>query len=154
MQITLEEAFHGATRVLQLDNRRLEGKIPAGAKTGTKVRLAGVAPGGGDLFLVVEVLPNSRFERKDNDLYTDVNVDLYTAVLGGQAKVPTMTGEVMLKIPAGTQPGQKIRLSGRGMPHLRSPQTFGDLYAVIKVQLPRQLNAEQRSLFEKLRDSA
>lgn len=154
VQITLEEAFHGATRVLQLDNRRLEGKIPAGAKTGTKVRLAGVAPGGGDLFLVVEVLPNSRFERKDNDLYTDVNVDLYTAVLGGQAKVPTMTGEVMLKIPAGTQPGQKIRLSGRGMPHLRSPQTFGDLYAVIKVQLPRQLNAEQRSLFEKLRDSA
>ncbi len=102
----------------------------------------------------MEVLPNSRFERKDNDLYTDVNVDLYTAVLGGQAKVPTMTGEVMLKIPAGTQPGQKIRLSGRGMPHLRSPQTFGDLYAVIKVQLPRQLNAEQRSLFEKLRDSA
>lgn len=159
VQISLEEAYHGATRVLQMDNRRLEGKIPPGAKTGTKVRLAGLGPSGpngekSDLYLVVEVLADSRFERKENDLYTDVNVDLYSAILGGQAKVPTMSGEVMLKIPAGTQPGQIIRLSGRGMPHLHSPQTFGDLYAVVKVQLPRQLTLEQRKLFEKLRDGA
>ncbi len=158
VQITLQEAYQGAQRTLQIDGHRLEGKIPAGAKTGTKVRLAGLGrpgPNGqkGDLYLVVEVLPDNQFERQGNDLYTDVPVDLYTAVLGGEVRVTTMNGQVMLKIPAGTQPGQKIRLSGRGMPHLRDPKSHGDLYAVMKVQVPKQLTAEQRKAFEKLRDN-
>lgn len=156
VQISLAEAYHGATRLLQIDSRRLEGKIPPGAQTGTKVRLAGLGPQGpggekSDLYLVVEVLPDTRFERKGNDLYTEVSVDLYSAVLGGQVKVPTLDSEVVLKIPAGTQPGQKIRLSGRGMPHLRDPQMYGDLYVVVKVKIPRQLSDKQRELFEKLR---
>lgn len=156
VQITLEEAYRGTTRFLQVDNRRIEGKIPPGAQTGTRIRLPGggpVAPDGQktDLYLVIEVLPDARFERKGNDLYSEVSIDLYTAVLGGQARVNTLSGEVMLTIPPGTQPGQKIRLAGRGMPHLRSPQTFGDLYVTVKVQIPRQLNERQREVFEQLR---
>jgi curved DNA-binding protein len=156
VQITLNEAYHGANRMLSVDGRRLDGKIPPGAQTGTKVRLRGVGPPGpdgqkGDLYLVIEVLPDPHFERKENDLNTEISIDLYTAVLGGQARVPTLSGEVMLTIPPGTQPGQKFRLTGRGMPKLRSPQSFGDLLVTIKVQLPRQLNENQRALFEQLR---
>ena len=86
------------------------------------------------------------------DLYTEASVDLYTAVLGGQARVGTLNGDVMLTIPAGTQNGQVFRLAGRGMPHLNDPQAHSDLFARIKVQLPRQLTPAQRELFEKLRN--
>jgi curved DNA-binding protein len=115
---------------------------------------AAISPQNGrpqDLYLVVEVLSDPRFERKEDDLYTDVSIDLYSAVLGGNVKVPTLTGEVLLTIPEGTQPGQTFRLSGRGMPHLTAATTFGDLYARIKVTLPRNLTQRQKSLFEQLR---
>ncbi|MCE1252717.1 MAG: J domain-containing protein [Anaerolineae bacterium] len=154
IRISLMEAYHGTERTLSVDNKRLQVKIPAGAKTGTKVRMAGAMSSGAyqqDIYLVVEVDPDPRYERDGNDLYTDVNIDLYTAVLGGSVPVQTPGGQVTLTIPAGTQPGQKIRLAGRGMPHLRSPQTFGDLYVRIKVSLPRQLNDKQRGLFEQLK---
>jgi curved DNA-binding protein len=148
--ISFDESFHGAQRILQMDNRRIEVKIPAGAQTGTKIRVAGVAQGA-DLYLVLEVQPDPRFERREYDLYTDVTLDLYTAVLGGQVNVPTPAGPVVLTIPPGVQPGQSIRLAGRGMPHVRTPHTFGDLYVRIKVTLPRQLDPQARELFEKLR---
>ena len=155
VQITLDEAYRGAERTVMVDGRRLTMKIPAGAQTGTKVRMAGAGPAGPDnrptdLYLVIEVLPDPRFERQGDDLYTDATVDLYTAVLGGETRVPTPDGTVVLTIPAGTQPGQSFRLSGRGMPHLRAPNTRGDLFARIKVQIPRNLTAEQRKLFEEL----
>lgn len=155
VQITLEEAFRGAERVVQVDGRRLTMRIPKGARTGTKVRMAGagpVSPNGqpADIYLVIEVLPDARFERKGDDLYTDITVDLYTAVLGGEVRVNTLDGPVVLTIPAGTQPGQSFRLSGRGMPHLREPNVRGDLYARVKVQLPRNLTDKQRQLFEEL----
>ncbi len=149
--ITLQEAFRGAERTVQIGERRLTVKIPTGASTGTRVRMAGAAPGGGDIFLVIEVAPDSQFERKSDDLYTEVAIDLYTALLGGQANVNTLSGPVVLTIPAETQPGQSIRLAGRGMPHLREPHTFGDLYAKIKVTLPRRLTAQQKALIEELR---
>lgn len=155
VQITLDEAFRGAERTVVIDNRRLQMKIPAGARTGTKVRMAGAGPAGPDgrptdIYLNIEVLPDQRFERQGDDLYTDANLDLYTAVLGGEVKVPTLDGAVVLKIPAGTQPGQTFRISGRGMPQLRNPSARGDLYARIKVQIPRNLTQEQRKLFEQL----
>lgn len=155
VQITLEEAYRGAERTVQVDGRRLQMKIPAGARTGTKVRMSGGGPAGpdgkpSDLFLIIEVLPDQRFERQGDDLYTDVSLDLYTAVLGGDVRVPTLDGAVLLTIPAGTQPGQSIRLSGRGMPKLRTPSEHGDLYARIKVQIPRSLTPEQRRTFEQL----
>ncbi|HEX9013903.1 MAG TPA: DnaJ C-terminal domain-containing protein, partial [Anaerolineaceae bacterium] len=87
-------------------------------------------------------------------LYTDTTIDLYTAVLGGSANVATLAGNVILTIPAGTQPGQTFRLSGRGMPLLRSPQQHGDLYTRVKVQIPRQLSPQQRAQFEELAKGA
>jgi curved DNA-binding protein len=155
--ISLQEAFLGTQRILQLDDRRLEVKIPPGAQTGTKVRMAGAVPpaaAGGqsaDIYLVVDIAPDPNFERKGDNLYTETGIDLFTAVLGGDARVHTLNGEVLLAVPPGTQPGQTFRLAGRGMPHLHNPQTFGDLFVRIKVQLPRNLTAEQRALFEQLR---
>jgi curved DNA-binding protein len=159
VEISLQEAYHGTSRILQKDGQRLEIKIPAGAKTGTRVRMSGEgAPGpaggpAGDLYLRVAVLPDPRFERKDDDLYATVPVDLYTMVLGGQVHVPTMTGEVILSIPAGTQNGRVFRLRGKGMPRLRHPDQYGDLYAKVEVELPTKLTSRQRELFEDLRKS-
>lgn len=155
VQISFDEAYRGAERTVQVDGRRLQMKIPAGARTGTKVRMSGAGPAGpdgkpGDLFLNIEVLPDSRFERQGDDLYTEVSIDLYTAVLGGDVRVPTPEGNVLLTVPPGTQPGQSFRLNGRGMPKLRSPQSHGDLFARIKVQIPRNLTPEQRQAFEQL----
>jgi curved DNA-binding protein len=155
VQITLDEAFRGAERTVAVDGRRLQMKIPAGAKTGTKVRMSGAGPAGtngqaADLFLIIDVLPDNRFERKGDDLYTEITLDLYSAVLGGEARVPTLDGTVVLTIPPGTQPGQSFRLSGRGMPRLRTQNQRGDLFARIKVQLPKNLSPEQRKLFEQL----
>jgi curved DNA-binding protein len=151
VSISLDEAFRGTQRILQVDSRRLEVKIPPGANNGTRVRVAGGGNGiKQDIFLVIELQPDPRFERKNEDLHTEVVVDLYTAVLGGQTNVVTLSGNVMLKIPAGTQPGQTFRLAGRGMPHLRNPQSFGDLFAKVKVQLPKNLSQKQRELFEEL----
>ncbi len=158
VQISLTEAYRGAERTVVIDGRRLQMKIPAGARTGTKVRMAGAGPTGQDgkptdLYLNIEVLPDQRFERKGDDLYTDTNIDLYTAVLGGETRVQTPEGTVVLTIPAGTQPGQAFRLTGRGMPHLRTPSERGDLYARVKVQIPRNLTSEQRQAFEQLAQS-
>lgn len=157
LEISLAEAYHGTTRLLSKDGRRLEVKIPAGAKTGTKVRMRGEGQAGyggqaGDLYLKVKVAHDPRFERKGDNLHVTVPVDLYTAILGGEVRVPTMTGEVKLKIPAGAQNNQKFRLSGKGMPKLRHQNEYGDLYAQLEIKLPKSVTPEQRALFEKLRD--
>jgi curved DNA-binding protein len=154
--ISFYEAYHGGDRVLQLEGQRVTAKIPKGVKTGSKVRIAGIGPVGmdgrkADVFLKITVAEDARFERKKNDLYTEVKVDLYTAVLGGKAKVETPTGSGTLTIPAGTQQGQTFRLAGQGMPKLRTPQSSGDLFARVKIETPRKLSDEQRRLFEELR---
>ena len=143
LQISFLEAYQGTERTLQIDDRRLQVKIPAGAHSGTRVRLQDVGPSNvigqkSDIYLVVEVASDARFERKGDDLYTDITLDLFTAVLGGQVNVQTPGGNVLLTIPPGTQPGQTFRLGGRGMPHLRSPQEHGDLFARARVTLPRR----------------
>ncbi|MGC9349210.1 MAG: DnaJ C-terminal domain-containing protein [Anaerolineae bacterium] len=158
VEITLEEAYHGTQRVFQIDNQRIEVSIPAGARTGTRVRVAGKgAPGvgggpPGDLFLLINVAPHPQFERDGNDLETDVEVDLYTAILGGEVAVPMPDGRsVMLRVPPETQNGTRFRLRGKGMPHLNNPGRRGDLYAVLDVELPQRLSSEERELFERLR---
>jgi curved DNA-binding protein len=155
VQISFQEAYKGTERSFQSNNRRLEVKIPAGARSGTKVRVPGGGPDEGngqtnDLFLIIDVTPDNRFDRQGDDLNTEVPVDLYTAVLGGAVNVPTPGGTVSLTIPAGTQPGQTFRLTGRGMPHLKVSQTYGDLFAKVKVQIPRQLTPQQKKIFEQL----
>jgi curved DNA-binding protein len=157
VEITLQEAYKGTTRILQKQDQRLEVKIPAGAKTGTRVRMSGhggegVAGGGsGDLYLRVTVLPDNRFERRGDNLHTTLPVDLYTLVLGGEVRVPTLTGDVVLTIPAGTQSGRSFRLRGKGMPHLRQTDRRGDLYAKVEVRLPTDLTDRERKLFGELR---
>ena len=154
ISISLLEAFQGTTRRIDVGGRRLEVKIPRGARTGTKVRVseAITSPEGekSDIFLVVQVADDPNFERKGNDLYTQTEVDLLKAVLGDEVPVKTLTGTIILTIPAGTQPGQTIRLAGQGMPAIKNPDTRGDLFVRIKVKIPRQLSAEQRELFERL----
>jgi curved DNA-binding protein len=155
VQINFQEAYKGTTRLLQVDGRKLEVKIPAGAQNGTKVRVRGAGPAayGGqqsDLYLVINVGDDARFERRGDDLYEEVSVDMLQAVLGGKATVKTPSGDVILTIPVGTQPGQTIRLAGRGMPNLKNPQKFGDLYVKVKVVIPRELTARQKELFEQL----
>lgn len=158
VQVTLAEAYHGTTRVLTKDGRRLEVKIPPGVRSGSRIRMAGEGiPGvggseAGDLYLVVEVLPDERFERRGDNLYTEVEVPLYTAILGGEATVPTVDGSVVLTIPPETQNGRLFRLRGKGMPRLRNPSEHGDLYATANVRLPTRLSDRERELFEQLRD--
>lgn len=155
VEITLEEAYHGTTRVLQKSGQPdLEVKIPRGVKTGSKVRVRG--HGGknargqaGDLYLVVEVQPHAEYERKDEDLYRDVTVDTFTAMLGGETSVNTLAGTIAVKVPAGTSSGRRIRLRGRGMPKLNGEE-FGDLYLRVMVSVPHDLTEEERHQLEKM----
>jgi curved DNA-binding protein len=154
VDITLEEAYQGTKRKIQQNGSQFTTKIPAGAKTGTKVRLRGKGNAGpygqGDLYLVVNVLPHSTFERAGNNLRADVAVDVATAVLGGKVEVPALDGPVQLTIPPGTQGGQVFRLKGKGMPHLRDEAKFGDLMARVKIRIPREINDDQRRLYQQL----
>lgn len=159
VQIALREAYEGTQRLFSKNGRQLKVNIPAGADNGTKVRLKGEgnpSPYGGpngDLYLVVEIRDDPQFERHGDDLSVEVDVDLFTALLGGEVQVPTMTRPVKLKIPAGTQSGAKFRLAGKGMPVLRQQDQYGDLYARIMVAVPRNLTDAQKRLAQQLRDS-
>jgi len=152
--IGLYESYQGTTRRIEVDGRKLEIKIPSGAKTNTKIRVADVIsdPSGhkGDLYLVVKVADDPRFERKGNDLHTDISIDLYAAVLGGEVTIQTLSGNILLSIPSGTQSDQTFRLTGRGMPHVKNPEKFGDLYVKVSVSIPRELTPRQKELFEEL----
>ena len=148
VQISLEEAYHGTMRQLQADKRKMQVRIPAGVKTGSKVRVAGAGPQGLDLYLVIDVRDDERFERNGYDLHTTASVDIFTAVLGGEAEVETLDGKIKLNIPAGTQPEQVFRLAGRGMPHLKDAKAKGDLFVKLKVQIPKRLSSKQRQLLE------
>ena len=152
--VTLEEAYAGTARLIQLSGdvsgRRLEVKIPPGVDEGSRVHIP--LPGGqGDLYLRVHVQPHAVFQRKGQDLYADVAVPVEDAVLGGEVEAPTLTGKVVLTIPPETQNGQQFRLASKGMPRLSSPTIKGDLYAVIKVRLPKGLTEKERELFRQLK---
>jgi curved DNA-binding protein len=148
VEISLEDAYKGTTLQLQVDRKRKQVKIPPGVRTGSKVRVAGAGPNGTDLYLIVQVKEDEQFERKGNDLHTTAGVSAFTAILGGEAEVQTMTGKVKLTIPPGTQPEQIFRVAGRGMPHLKSPNNKGDLFVRLKVEIPRNLSSKQRELLE------
>jgi curved DNA-binding protein len=148
LEVTLDEAYRGATRLLQTDGKQKQVRIPAGVRTGSRVRVAGAGPNGLDLYLVVDVKEDPRFERRGNDLHTTATASVFTAILGGEAEVDTLDGKVKLNVPAGTQPEQVFRLAGRGMPHVKNPKDKGDLFVRLKVQIPKYLSAKQRELLE------
>ena len=159
VHISLREAYEGTQRIVSKDGRDITVRIPRGAATGTKVRLAGEGQPGynggsaGHLYLVVQVAEDPQFERKGDDLYVDIKVDAMIAMLGGDAEVPTLARPLRTKIRAGTQTGQKLRLTGKGMPRLRKGNEHGDLYAIVMITVPTQLDADQRERAEALRKS-
>jgi curved DNA-binding protein len=156
IDITLEEAYTGTTRVVQIDGRRLEVRVPAGVKTGSRVRVRGQGRAGhaggpsGDLYLKVNLIPHPVFERVGDDLFCDVSVDLYTAMLGGRTSVPTLKGALNLKIPSETQNGRTFRLKGQGMPSAGKEGAYGDLLVKVRVVLPRDLSEKEKALFREL----
>jgi DnaJ-class molecular chaperone len=188
VEISLEEAYHGSKRVIQLQTtepctacggtgrvgkrlctmcggtggkmipRRLEVKVPAGVKDGSRIRMSGEGTPGraggskGDLYLIVKILPHKLFERRGDDLYTHVSVPLATVILGGEVTLPTLDGNLSLKIPPETQNGKLFRLAGKGMPQLGDAK-HGSMFAKVNVVLPTNLTEEERRLFEKLRSS-
>src|SRR5947209_7799819 len=160
IEITLDEALHGATRMLLVESehsesRRLEVKVPAVVDNGSRVRIAGEGRPGydgqrSDLYLVISVRPHPRYDRKGDDLYTDVDVPLSTPILGGEVEVQALDRKVALRLPAGTQNGQTFCLAGLGMPKLGQPDKRGDLFARVRVRLPQKVGDRERQLFEEL----
>jgi curved DNA-binding protein len=153
--ITLDEAFHGATRSLQFeDGRMVNAKIPRGVKTGSRVRLKGQGEPGmdggepGDLYLLIEVMPDHRFQRNGDDLKQSVSVDLYTLLLGGQVTVSGIDRAVRLDIPVETHNGRVFRLRGMGMPRLKTPDQRGDLYVTVEAALPKNLSSKEKDLIQ------
>jgi curved DNA-binding protein len=147
-EITLEEAYHGTTRVVEVDGKRLEVTIPKGVDTGSRIRLSGKAPGGGDLDVRVKQRPHRTFTRRGADLEREHPLTLGEALLGAEVPVSTLKGRVLLTIPAGTQTGRTFRLKGQGMPRYRG-DGYGDLYVKAKVILPTDLSDDARAAAER-----
>ena len=147
-EINLGEAYRGTSRVVEVDGKRFEVKIPAGADSGTRIRLTGKAPGGGDLFVVVDLQPDTVFTRRGADLERELPLTLEESLLGAEVKVETLKGKVLLKIPAGTQTGQTFRLTGQGMPRMKA-SGHGDLYVRARVIQPTNLSDEAKQVAHK-----
>jgi curved DNA-binding protein len=167
IQVSLEEAYHGATRTLTLQGhevddqgqvrpvvQNLQVKIPAGVADGTRIRLTGKGGAGmgggpaGDLYLKVHIEPHPRFRVDGHDLLVEVPVTPWEAALGTMVEIPIMGGSVNLKIPPGTQSGQKLRLRGKGLP--RKGHDRGDLFAAVKIVIPKSQTPQEKELFEEL----
>ncbi len=156
LNITLEEAYHGTSRVLDLNGQKIRVKIKPGIEDGKVLRIRGKGGPGhaggppGDLYLRIHVLPHLRYLRKGNDLYIEEPIDIPTAVLGGEKVIQTLAGPVKMKIPPGTSGGSLLRIRGKGMPHYQKPSQYGDLYVKTRIAVPRTLSPEERELYEKL----
>ncbi len=156
LHISLEEAYHGTSRIVQVGDEKIRVRIKPGAYDGLKLRVRGKGEKGrggraGDLYLTVRVADHPVFERKGDDLYVDLPVDMYTALLGGKVQVRTLDGMVNMKVPEGVRNGQLLRLRGKGMPHY-GKQGHGDLFARVKIVLPEHLTPEQKDLLKKMRE--
>jgi curved DNA-binding protein len=143
-EVSLAEAYRGTTRLVEVEGKRLEITIPAGAATGTRIKLSKRGPGGADLIVVVRVLPDPTFTRRGADLERELPLSLEEALLGAEVAVGTLKGRVLLTIPPGTQPGRTFRLSGQGMPRFKATG-HGDLYVKAKVVLPTKLSDEAKA---------
>lgn len=156
MHITLEEAFHGASRQVTIGDSKVNMKLKPGVSEGQILRLKGKGEAGryggsnGDLLISLHVLPSNKFERKENDLYFDQLIDIYTAVLGGKIAVQGIDKTVNMTIPAGTDSNKTFRLKGLGMPFYKDPEQKGDAYVRVVIQTPKTLSTQERDLFEQL----
>jgi curved DNA-binding protein len=142
---------------MEVNGEKLQMKFKPGVKEGQTLRIKGKgAPGSnngprGDIYVTVHVASHPHFERKENDLYCEAPVDLYTLILGGKATIRTLKGNIKIDIPKSTDNGKTFRLKGRGMPLFGKENSSGDLYAKVKVMLPKNLSEEELELFKKLK---
>lgn len=159
LHLSLRDASETHKRTLTLNGKNLRITIPAGVSDGQVIKLAGQgAPGknggpNGDLYITFVIEEDPKFKRVGDDLYTTADLNLYTAVLGGEETIDTFTGKVKLKIAAGTQNGTKVRLKGKGFPVYKKDGQSGDLIITYAIRIPTDLNEEQKGLFEKLAKS-
>lgn len=158
LEISLYEAYHGTSRILNVDGQKLRINIKPGAWNGQELRLKGKGapgPGGGergDIYIKIRVTSGDEYHIEGNNLTQKVNVDLYTAVLGGKKQINTLSGKLNVPVPKGSQTGKKLRLKGKGMPVYNSPGSFGDLFIELNVIIPKDLSAEEIQLFKKLKE--
>jgi len=158
LPITLHEAYNGIRKTFEIYGKKMRINIKPGSYHGQRLKLKGKGqpgPGGGaagDLYIVLEVLPDPRFSRDGDRLIYTTTIDLYTAILGGKVEVPTMTGKVNVTIPKGSETGKVLRLKGKGMPIYGKKDQYGELLIKIKVELPTDLSKEEEKHFKALRD--
>lgn len=158
LDLPLKDAYQGAEKVLTLNGKKMRIKIKPGTKDKQRIKIKGKGRAGrkggpnGDLFLDIHLTGTKGYELKGEDLYQDIQVDLYTAILGGKVRVKSLGGEFDVPIKAGTQPGSNLRLRGKGFPQYDKPTEKGNLILKVNVRIPKYLTEEQKQLFEKLRD--
>ena len=156
LRLTLRQALDTHQQTLAINGKNVRITIPAGVANGQKIKLAGYGQPGqgngpsGDLYITFAIEEDKDFKRLGDDLYTEVEVDLYTAVLGGEVMINTLDGQVKMNIKPGTQPGSKLRLKGKGFPVYKKDNAFGDLYITLKVVLPDNLSDSEKDLFTQL----
>ncbi|PWS31825.1 DnaJ C-terminal domain-containing protein [Pedobacter paludis] len=156
LQLNLLDVYTTHKQTLTVNGKQVRITIPAGVENGQKIKLPGYGSAGvnngppGDLFITFTIADDPKFKRKGNDIYINEELNLYTAVLGGEKIVETLNGKVKLNVPAGTQSDASLRLKGKGFPVYKKENQFGDLYVKWQVKVPTHLNKEQKELFEKL----
>ena len=156
LQVLLADSFHGVKRVLDLETQQISITLKRGVRDGQKIRIPEKGGKGlnggknGDLFITIKLVRDPFIERNGDDLYMDVNVDFYTALLGGKVPIKTFHGVKNINIKEETDNGSTLRLKGLGMPRYENPNEFGDLYAKIMIRMPKKLTEEEKSLIKQL----
>lgn len=156
VDLTLRQAATTHQQTFAINGKNIRITIPAGVADGQKIKLKGQGATGvnggpnGDLYITFHILTDDQFRRKGDDLYTILDTDIYTALLGGEAIIDTLDGKIKVKIKEGTQNGSKIRLKGKGFPLYKQDNSFGDLYAEIHVSIPTDLTEEEKQLVRQL----
>jgi curved DNA-binding protein len=159
LQLNLRDILESKKQTITVNGKNIRLTIPAGIADGQTIKIAGHGgPGSngapaGDLYIKFAIPDDAEFKRVGNDLYRSINLELYTAVLGGEITADTLTGKVKLKVAPGTQIGAKVKLKGKGVPIYKKEGQFGDLYLTYNVQLPTTLTGKQKELFEELAKS-
>jgi len=160
LQLNLTDVFKTHQQVLTVNNKNIRITIPAGVENGQQIKIKGHGGPGinggpsGDLYISFHIINNTKFRRDGNDLHTTVDLDLYTAVLGGEIIIDTLDGKVKLNVKAETQNGTKIRLKGKGFPIYKKEGEFGDMVITFQIKIPTNLTDKQKELFEQLSKSS
>lgn len=156
LQLNLKDVAETHKQTLAVNGKNIRITIPAGVENGQTIKITGHGGPGvnggpaGDLYITFNVANDPRFRRDGSDLYANVNLDLYTAILGGEVMVDTLNGKVKIKVKPETQNGTKVKLKGKGMPVYKKEGQFGDLYITYNIQIPVNLTDKQKKLFEEL----